>query len=184
MRQFDGSSWNNVAEDTGWRDISSYSDVVGTFDYDPEYHSYDYNINIAGTTVTAYIRRVYDRVTFVVDMAVPSSATGDSVYTANIFPDVPDSPLIKIGLPLASASSDQITRYSLGENSKYSDQRRTAEAMIVWGRAYTVADSVGLVIWDRDYYDETNYEIYSRRFTMSWYTPDPFPTEPVGVKMQ
>lgn len=184
MRKFDGSSWNNVAEDTGWRDISSYADVVGTFDYDPEYHSYDYNINIAGTTVKAYIRRVHDRVTLVVDMSVPSSASGNSVYTANIFPDVPDSPLIKIGLPFVYAVSDQIGKYTLGESSSSINIEPTAEALLVFGRVYEQADGVGLVVWDRDFYGSDNSEIYSRRFSLNWYTQTDFPRELIGADME
>ena len=120
----------------------------------------------------------------VVDFDFPAGVNTPSLETASIFPDVPDSPLIKIGLPFVYAVSDQVIRYTRGDSSLYSNIDKTAEAVLVLGRVYKQADGVALAVWDRDFFDEYTTSFSSRRYTLNWYTQDDFPREPVGVSMQ
>ena len=181
MKTFNGDNWNNSDQDTGWRDISSDAHLVGTTDYDPVEDTFDPNLPLQQATTKVYIRRVLDRVTMVVDFDFPDGVNTPSLETASIFPDVPDSPLIKIGLPFVYAVSDQVIRYTRGDSSLYSNIDKTAEAVLVLGRVYKQADGVGLAVWDKDFFDEYTTSFSSRRYTLNWYTQDDFPREPVGV---
>lgn len=183
MKTFNGGVWVDGLKDTGWRDISSYTNVVGTYDYDPDYDDENYNLALESASAQAYISRRGDFVQLVVDTYIEDGTPVPNVFTANIFPDTANSPLRSFGLPYMSAVSEQITYYTVGDNSTYKNESPRGEAVIIFGEGYSKDPGVGLVVWDRDFYDATYRVFETRRYTLSWITSDPFPKEDIGVKI-
>lgn len=175
MKIFNGVRWDNGSWDTGWRNITSLTDlsVIPYYYRNAPRDDELYQIEPGEVIIECFIRRKDFKVTLIIDVTFVDDDFAAKQGT--VFAPGGDNPLSVIGLPTDTVASRDIITYT-GFTPTNSKTNIAEDKFAVCGEGMnTIPERAGEVKWIGKTYMSLG------RYIVKWVTSDPFPQNLPGL---